>query len=110
MSIVDSLLEIIDVSIQRPHMLNYNKRYVGLHDGNRSRNFILFIPRKKYVQMRMQINDPTSWLKRCEDAGVDADVVSRGRLRLNITQNTLVEQNEFLGEVIGQCVREYSAS
>ena len=49
--LADELLGIINEKAQTPQQLNYNKHYIGLSDGIRSRNFIYFRPRLKYLRV-----------------------------------------------------------
>ncbi len=49
--IVDNLLEIINEKAEPKQNLNYNKYYIGLSDGTKSRNFIHFKPKKKFTNV-----------------------------------------------------------
>ena len=70
--LADELLGIINEKAQTPQQLNYNKHYIGLSDGIRSRNFIYFRPRLKYLRVVI----PGGWSEersaRFEEAGFEA--------------------------------------
>jgi hypothetical protein len=69
MQIVDEMLNIINEKADPKQQLNVNKYYIGLTDGLRSRNFIYFRPRKKFVRVTV----PGGWTEdrsaRFEEAG-----------------------------------------
>lgn len=69
----DEMLEIINRACETKQQLNYNRYYIGLTDGVRSRNFIYFRPRKKFLRVVI----PGAWSEelsaRLEQAGLEAD-------------------------------------
>lgn len=102
-ALAEEVLAIINEKAGQKQQLNYNKYYIGLTDGTRSRNFIYFRPRKKYLRMVI----PDSWtegqVQRLEEAGVDADQTG-GRLQINLTAADLKKHHDVLAELIHEIV------
>jgi hypothetical protein len=103
MQIVDDLLAIINEKADPKQALNFNKYYVGLTDGTRSRHFIYFRPRKKYVRVTI----PGGWTEdrsaRFEEAGVDAEQVD-DKLVFNLTGADLTKHHDLIASIIHEIV------
>ena len=65
-SMADSILEIINKSVNTQQNLNYNKYYIGLDDGIKSRNFIYIKPKKQCVNLiwKHGLGKPSKFLGR----------------------------------------------
>ena len=104
----DELLAIINENAEPHQQLNFNKYYIGLTDGTRSRNFIWFRPRKK----RLRVIIPGGWTEdraaRFEDAGLEAE--QRGdRLVFNLSPTALKQHRELVAVVIDEVVAAQKA-
>ena len=82
--LVDELLEIINEKAKPTQQLNYNKHYIGLSDGNRSKNFIYFRPRKRYLR----VVTPGGWSEELsaqfDEAGLEAERQKDDELVFNL--------------------------
>ena len=103
--IADQLLEIINEKADPQQQLNFNKQYIGLTDGIRSRNFIYFRPRKKHIRVVI----PSGWnddqSARFEEAGIEAEQ-NNDRLRFNLYPSDLKKHRDFVTSVIHEVVAE----
>ena len=101
--LADELLGIINEKAQTPQQLNYNKHYIGLSDGIRSRNFIYFRPRLKYLRVVI----PGGWSEersaRFEEAGFEADQKD-DELVFNLSPAGLKKHTELISSVIHEVV------
>ena len=51
--------------------LKYNKFYIGLVEGNRANNFVLFRAKKQFLRVEALLGDQASWTARLEGAGIE---------------------------------------
>jgi hypothetical protein len=95
MQIVGDMLTIINEKADPKQQLNFNKYYIGLTDGLRSRNFIYFRPRKKFVRVTV----PGEWTEdrsaRFKEADVDAEQ-SDDKLVFNLTPTDLTKHRDLI--------------
>lgn len=106
LKMADELLAIINRTASPQQQLNYNKYYVGLSDGTRSRNFVNFGPRKKFIHMWAEVDDMEAWVDRGEEAGLPA-VVDGDNLRITLSPPDLKKHAEFLDELLGHAVAKH---
>ena len=106
--LADELLTIINEKAQAPQQLNYNKYYIGLSDGIRSKNFIRFRARKKFLKVVI----PGGWSEersaRFEEAGLEADEKD-GRLIFNLSPSALKKHNDLIRSVIHEVVEQQNS-
>ena len=100
---VDELLEIINEKAEPKQQLTFNKYYIGLSDGTRSKNFIYFRPRKKFLHVVI----PGGWTEdrsaRFEEAEIDAEQ-KHDRLRFKLSSAELKKYRELVAAVIHEVV------
>ncbi len=75
-----------------PQQINFNRHYVGLNDGVRSRNFVYFRPRKKHLYVIAEVNDPDAWVQRVEEVGLSANTAGDASIRVNVAPADLRKQ------------------
>jgi hypothetical protein len=102
-SVVDGLLEIINEKASPEQRLNYNKYYIGLTDGTRSRNFVSFGPRKQFVHLSAEVLEPGSWSERVEEAGLSA-TASGDRVQVTLAPTDLKKHEDLLRELLHEAV------
>ena len=99
----DELLEIINEKTEPKQQLTFNKYYIGLSDGTRSKNFIYFRPRKKFLRVII----PGGWTEdrsaRFEEAEIDAEQ-KNDRLRFKLSPAELKKHRELVATVIHEVV------
>ena len=107
--LADELLEIINEKAKPTQQLNYNKHYIGLSDGNRSKNFIYFRPRKRYLR----IVTPGGWSEelsaRFDEAGLEAERQKDDELVFNLHPADFKKHNELIRSVIHAVVEQQNS-
>lgn len=103
----DDLLAMISARASKPIELNYQKRYIGLSIGGRSRNFVFFLPKKKFVHVRATLADTNPWIDKLSAAGLDARTLRTGRLQVTLAPQDLKKSEALLRELMDQAVEEY---
>lgn len=99
-SLVDELFDIVK-SFDESFELKYNKFYIGLAKDGQTNNFVVFLPKKKFVRIDLRIPKEQETENRIEEAGLDLMEYSRsGRTRIKLTKKEIKEQREFLAELI----------
>ena len=103
----DQLMEIINEKAAPKQELNFNKYFIGLSDGTRSRNFIYFKPRKKWIRVII----PGGWNEdrsaRFEEAGLEAEQKDN-KLIFNLSPDDLKSHHELVAAVIHEVVTAQS--
>lgn len=106
--LADALLGIINERAQKTQRLTYTKHYIGLSDGIRTRNFIYFRPRKKFLRVVI----PHGWSEersdRFDDAGLAAEQKD-DELVFNLYPADLKEHRELVSSVIHEVVEEFNS-
>ena len=104
--LADELLEIINEKAKPTQQLNYNKHYIGLSDGNRSNNFIYFLPRKRYLR----VVTPGGWSEelsaRFDEAELEAERQKDDELVFNLHPADFKRHNELIRSVINAVVEQ----
>ena len=105
LTLADEVLEIINEKAEPQQQLNYNKYYIGLTDGIRSRNFIYFRPRKKFLRIVI----PNGWNQersdRLDEAGLDGTQTG-DKLCINVSNADLKKCRDVLTAIIHEVVEE----
>ena len=99
--LADRLLEMIHTFEPKAN-LKYNKFYIGLTVGNRSNNFVDFIPQKAAIRLELKMprSDETDQL--IKDSGIDTLGYERnwGTYRLRLVPSDLEKHGPFLIELM----------
>lgn len=99
----DAILDIINRKSPQRYQLNYNRHYIGLSDGLRSRNFIHFRPRRKHLQVVLQPGWSPDMVERLDEAGLATDQ-NRGRLVYNLTPSDLKKHVDLVTAITHEMV------
>lgn len=105
--IVDNLLEIINLKAEPKQKLNFNKYYIGLSDGYKSRNFIHFKPKKQFTSVLVEVEDADEWLQKLEDEGISATFRDKF-LRFSLTTQNFEKKKILITEIIQSSVELYN--
>ena len=73
LDLADQVLAIVNEKAQPKLSLNYNKYYIGLTDGSRARNFLVFRPRKGHLRIGARQAWTEARARQFEDAGLEAE-------------------------------------
>jgi len=103
---VDEVLAIVNEKAQADLQLNYNKYYIGLQDGVRSRNFIYFTPKKQFIHVFAEVSEKQPWVERFEETGLAANVRDR-HVRITVSPKEMEKNRELLTELLQKAVEEY---
>ncbi len=107
--LADTFLDLINQTADPKLQLKFNRYYIGLHDGLRARNFIDFKPKKKWLELRVDISDGAKWVGRFEEAGIEAGIYDE-RLWVAVEQKHCNPCHKLLAELVEKAVEEYKAS
>lgn len=105
--VVDDLLEILNSNLDSPQQLNYNKHYIGLNDGVKSRNFIYFRPKKQFTHIYFEVENQENWVEKLDEFGISA-TSSKKNLQVTITPKQLSQNIEILTELIKASVEFFN--
>jgi len=83
-ALAEEFVEVINQKADPAQKINFNKHYIGLTDGVRSRNFVHFRPRKKHMLLLAQVDDPPAWVQKLEEAGLSASIEGDATVRLSV--------------------------
>jgi hypothetical protein len=107
MAVADEMLEMINEFTKVPHHLTYMKVFIGLTDKLSANNFVRFILRKPLAQVLVRVSDKDGWLKRLQDAGVDAELNHDGKtIRLPMRPDDILKHKRIIKELLKQTVLE----
>lgn len=99
--LADSVLELIHTfapSLQ----LKYNKFYIGLAINGQPNNFAIFRPKKNFIRLEIRTAQSSETEAKVEAAGLTLmDYDKRwGRLRIQLTDNDVKKNKEFLTQLL----------
>jgi len=102
----DGLLTIINEKASPQQQLNYNRYYIGLTDGVRSRNFIYFRLRKKYLHLIAEVDEASDWVEQFEEAGLSA-TVNKDRARVTLSPQQFKRNKDLLTALLHSAVEKH---
>jgi hypothetical protein len=108
-AMADDILNMINTSVNTQQNLNYNKYYIGLHDGIKSRNFIYMKPKKQFTHLFVEVDGKENWIEQIEEKGISASI-SKKFIQLTLTPEQLKDNNEFIGNLIEEAVKKYNGN
>ena len=104
MAAVDQVLEIVRVG-HPTYRLAYNRHFIGLNDGARAQNFVIFRPRRKHVEVGIRLANLQDWRAKAGDVGLDARV--RERVLIRLAPGEVGAAKAFLQEAIAAAGQEH---
>lgn len=105
--IVDKILEMVNETAEPKLKLNYNKYYIGMTDGYKSRNFIHFKPKKQFTNILIEIDNAEEWITKLEEEGISANFRERW-LRFALTTANFDKKKTILKEIVDFAVQSYN--
>lgn len=105
--IVDELLEILNANLDSPQQLNYNKYYIGLNDGSKSRNFVYFKPKKQFTHVYFELENQESWVEKLDELGISA-TSNKKNLQVTVSPKQVSQNIEILTELIKASVEYFN--
>lgn len=107
--IADKVLKIINQKAEPKQQLTYNKVYIGLSDGIKSRNFIYFKPKKQFTHILLEVEQEDDWIQKLEEADITAELNNNG-LKVTLTPGQLENNVSLLEPLIKQAVELYNGA
>jgi hypothetical protein len=108
-AMADDILNMINANANTQQNLNYNKYYIGLHDGIKSRNFIYIKPKKQFTHLFIEVDEKENWIEQIEEKGISASIYKKF-IQLTLTPEQLKENNELIGKLIEEAVKQYNGN
>lgn len=102
----DQLLNVVNRKSHMTYRLNYNKHYIGMHDGVRSRNFISYTPKRTYMYLNVRLSGANEWARKFDAAEIESGV-QHGRLWITLQPQVLADHFELLQQVIDAAKEEF---
>ena len=108
-ALADRFLDLVNEKSDPKFSLNFNKGYIGLTDGIRSRNFIHFYPKKKIIHLVVEVADKSAWIERMEEAGLAATNHGDRWIRVAVPPKDADEHRDLLAELVQKAVAEFQS-
>lgn len=108
-AMADDILNMINANVNTQQNLNYNKYYIGLHDGIKSRNFIYIKPKKQFTHLFIEVDGKENWIEQIEEKGISASIYKKF-IQLTLTPEQLKDNNELIGKLIEEAVKKYNGN
>lgn len=105
--VADQCLDIVNEVNSDTYELKYNKYYIGLSDGYRSRNFIYFKPQKRKTSVFVKGIRLSTWSDRLDESGLDASARRTG-FRMNLTPDQVELHKDLLIELFNEAIETYT--
>lgn len=105
-AMADEFLKMVNEKSEAKFNLNYNKYYIGLTDGSRSRNFVNFQPKRKFMHVMAEVANKDTWIERLEEDGLATTVRGDRYLRVTVSPKELEKHRALLAELVHKAVEE----
>jgi len=110
LKVVDKCLKVINQKADPAQNLTYNKYFIGLNDGARSRNFVHFKPKKQFLHVLAEIENKQTWIERFEEEALSASAKEGGRfLKVTIKPNEFEKHESLIAELLLAAVDEFQS-
>lgn len=108
LALADACLNILH-NVSPQLSLNYNKHYIGLKDGGKSNNFVIFWSKKKLLKLGVKLSEQDSWRERLEENDIvvlEAGKGLPGFIRMQLKDETIRKNEELLRELFEAAYKE----
>jgi hypothetical protein len=89
-------------------MLGYTQNYIGLIKRNRPINFVIFLPKQKFVKVEIKVSDKEKWSQRLEER--DFEIIplksTTRRIKFRIGKADVAQNRDFLKEFFQESYNE----
>ena len=104
---VDECSEILK-EIDPELMLGYTQNYIGLIKRNRPINFVIFLPKQKFVKVEIKVSDKEKWSQRLEER--DFEIIplksTTRRIKFRLGKADVAQNRDFLREIFQESYNE----
>jgi hypothetical protein len=107
MGLADECLELLK-EIDATLALTYNKYYIGLRQGNRANNFVIFKAKKKFLRAEVRVADLDAVREELKNADIEVLGVDKRwrRVRFIINKGEIPGHKEALGKILLKAYKE----
>lgn len=100
--LVDRLLKHINELLATSLELNFNKHYIGIYRDKQPFNFVVFRPKKKFVNLEIRLDRSEDIDQELENSDFDVMAYDKqfGNYRLRLTQADVEEFDELLQQLL----------
>ncbi|MFY9343392.1 MAG: hypothetical protein WAT39_12925 [Planctomycetota bacterium] len=110
LTVCDRAVEVMNGKAKGKMSLNYLRQYININDGTRSGAFVHFVPKKKFVHFKIEVQDAASWIERIEKTGLDVRPGRNGAaVRVTVMPKDFDRCLPTLTELLQTAVTEYEA-
>jgi predicted transport protein len=107
LGLADECLEILK-EIDSNLTLTYNKHYIGLRQGNRPNNFVVFKAKKKFLRVEVRVEDLDALREELKNADIEVLGIDKGfgRVRFIINKGEIAAHKDFLRGIFQRAYKE----
>jgi hypothetical protein len=106
----DKVVAIVNESTKTKFSANYNRQYIGLSDGTRSRNFVYVHPKKRFIHINATVAEADEWAKKLSAAGMDAWLSRSGsRAGVTVAPADFAKHEPILRQLLAQAVADFES-
>ena len=103
LEVLDECLRIIN-EFEPKLSLNYTQSYVGLTQGLKRRNFVIFIPKQTFIRAEIHVVENESWYKKLESSdftvnSIGKSIGKRGRIKFRISKEDVFSKRNILKDL-----------
>jgi hypothetical protein len=99
LKIIDDCINIIN-EFEPKLRLNYTQSYVGLTEGLKRQNFVIFVPKQEFVRAEVHISEKESWFKKLENSNFTVNSIGkRGRIKFRISKLDIINKKVLLKDL-----------
>jgi hypothetical protein len=86
----------------------YNRYYIGLSKDGQRHSFVLFRPKKQWLDLNVKLDRSEDIQQQLDDEGVEGEYVPRnGRYKIRLTVGELERHQAFLSEFLQQAKQQF---
>jgi len=108
LSLADECFNLIN-EINPKLQKSYTKNYMGVQNGNRPSNFIIFLPKQNFLKPDLSISDLEEWATKLSDLGIE--IVNKNhrnsRFSFRLTKKEFEANRDLFKELFTQSYREW---
>lgn len=107
LALADECLELLK-EIDHTLSLTYNKYYIGLRQGNRANNFLVFKAKKKFLRVEARIGDLDATREELKKADIEVIGIGKrsGRIRFILNKGDISAHKETLKNIFQKSYKE----
>ncbi|HMP99441.1 MAG TPA: hypothetical protein PKC24_06635 [Cyclobacteriaceae bacterium] len=88
--------------------LGYTQNYIGLIKRNRPMNFVIFLPKQKFVRVEIRISNKEKWSQRLEESDFEIIPIktTARRIKFRLGKNDVLKNRSLLKELFQEAYNE----